>query len=59
MSTFDRAALRKALDGTSGILVTPFDEAGAIAPTRLRPIVDKAIAAGVHVLQQLLTRWQR
>jgi len=50
MSTFDRAALRKALDGISGILVTPFDETGAIAPKRLRPIVDKAIAAGVHVL---------
>ncbi|HSW20996.1 MAG TPA: dihydrodipicolinate synthase family protein [Ramlibacter sp.] len=50
MSTFDRAALREALDGISGILVTPFDEAGAIAPKRLRPIVDKAVAAGVHVL---------
>ncbi len=50
MPTFDRATLRQALDGISGILVTPFDEAGAIAPKRLRPIVDKAIAAGVHVL---------
>jgi 4-hydroxy-tetrahydrodipicolinate synthase len=50
MPTFDRAALRQALDGISGILVTPFDEAGAIAPTRLRPIVDRAVAAGVHVL---------
>lgn len=50
MATFDRAALRKALDGISGILVTPFDEGGAIAPMRQRPIVDKAVAAGVHVL---------
>ena len=50
MPTFDRAAVRKALDGISGILVTPFDAAGAIAPARLRPIVDNAINAGVHLL---------
>lgn len=50
MPTFDRAAVRKALDGISGILVTPFDAQGAIAPAQLRPIVDRAIAAGVHLL---------
>ena len=50
MPTFDRAAVRKALDGISGILVTPFDAEGAIAPARLRPIVDKAVNAGVHLL---------
>ena len=43
-------ALRKALTGISGILVTPFDAADAIAPARLKPIVDRAVSAGVHVL---------
>lgn len=50
MSTFSRTAVRQALDGISGILVTPFDAADAVAPARLRPIVDRAVAAGVHVL---------
>ena len=44
------AALRKALTGISGILVTPFDKADAIAPARLAPIVDRAVKAGVHIL---------
>ena len=44
------ANLRKSLSGISGILVTPFDEADHIAPARLRPIVDRAVAAGVHML---------
>lgn len=43
-------ALRKALTGISGILVTPFDTADAIAPARLAPIVDRAVTAGVHIL---------
>ncbi len=43
-------ALRKALTGISGILVTPFDKADAIAPARLAPIVDRAVKAGVHIL---------
>ena len=42
--------LRTALDGISGILVTPFDDADHIAPDRLGPVVDRAIEAGVHVL---------
>jgi 4-hydroxy-tetrahydrodipicolinate synthase len=42
--------LRKALSGISGILVTPYDASDKIAPSRLRPIVDRAIAAGVHML---------
>ena len=50
MPTFNRAQVREALDGISGILVTPFDAQGAIAPQVLQPIVDKAINAGVHVL---------
>lgn len=42
--------LREALNGISGILVTPFDDADNLAPARLAPIVDRAINAGVHVL---------
>jgi 4-hydroxy-tetrahydrodipicolinate synthase len=42
--------LRKALSGISGILVTPFDASDKIAPARLRPIVDRAVVAGVHML---------
>ena len=49
MSTID-AGLRRALTGISGILVTPFDSDDEIAPLRLKPIVDRAIQAGVHVL---------
>ena len=42
--------LRKSLSGISGILVTPFDASDNIAPERLRPIIDRAVAAGVHML---------
>lgn len=42
--------LSSALTGVSGILVTPFDAAGEIAPARQKPVVDRAIAAGVPVL---------
>lgn len=42
--------LTKALNGVSGILVTPFDTEGEIAPELQKPIVDRAIAAGVHIL---------
>lgn len=42
--------LRDALGGISGILVTPFDGADKIAPARLKPIVDRALGAGVHAL---------
>jgi 4-hydroxy-tetrahydrodipicolinate synthase len=42
--------LRNALTGISGILVTPFDEQDRIAPARLRPIIDRAVTAGVHIL---------
>lgn len=41
--------LDQALTGISGILVTPYDEAGDIAPTRLAPIIDRALAAGLHM----------
>lgn len=43
-------AVRSALSGISGILVTPFDAEDRLAPARLRPIVDRAIGAGVQVL---------
>ncbi len=42
--------LRASLNGISGILVTPFDDEDRLAPARLRPIVDRAVDAGVHVL---------
>jgi 4-hydroxy-tetrahydrodipicolinate synthase len=42
-------SLDKALTGISGILVTPYDEAGEIAPDRLRPVIDRALEAGVHL----------
>ncbi len=42
--------LRDALGGISGILVTPFDGADKLAPARLKPVVERAIAAGVHAL---------
>lgn len=43
-------SLRRALDGISGILVTPFDDRDQLDPEPLQPVVDRAIAAGVHVL---------
>ena len=42
--------LRDALGGISGILVTPFDRDDRLAPGRLKPIVERAIGAGVHAL---------
>ena len=42
--------LRKALTGISGILVTPFDADDNVAPKRLKPVIDRAIGAGVHIL---------
>jgi len=42
--------LATALRGISGILVTPFDATGEIAPERQKPVVDRAVAAGVHIL---------
>ena len=50
MAHFDHAAVRAALNGISGILVTPFDDTGKIASGRLQPIIDRAVDAGVHVL---------
>jgi len=39
-----------ALPGISGILVTPFDAEDRIAPALLRPVIDRAVKAGVHIL---------
>lgn len=41
--------LDTALKGISGILVTPYDDAGSIAPAKLSPIIDRALRAGVHM----------
>ena len=41
--------LDSALTGISGILVTPYDEAGNVAPQKLAPILDRALMAGVHM----------
>ena len=41
--------LDAALAGISGILVTPYDEGGDIAPARLAPVLDRALGAGVHM----------
>lgn len=50
MSHFKGPELRAALNGISGILVTPFDSNDAVAASPLQPVVDRAINAGVHVL---------
>ncbi|MFM0158415.1 dihydrodipicolinate synthase family protein [Paraburkholderia sediminicola] len=42
--------LSDALSGISGILITPFDTSDKIQPQRLRPVVNRAIEAGIHVL---------
>ncbi|GHA16283.1 dihydrodipicolinate synthase family protein [Devosia pacifica] len=42
--------LTDALTGISGILVTPYAADGEIAPDRQKPIIDRAVAAGVHIL---------
>lgn len=41
--------LDKALTGISGILVTPYDDKGDIAPRKLAPILDRALGAGMHM----------
>jgi 4-hydroxy-tetrahydrodipicolinate synthase len=38
------------LPGISGILVTPFDKNDHVAPALLKPIIDRAVGAGVHIL---------
>ncbi len=48
--TFDRETFRARLAGISGILATAFDAGDRLAPVRLRPVVERAVAAGVHIL---------
>lgn len=48
--TFDTNQFRARLTGISGILVTPFDKNDQIAPALLKPVIDRAVAAGVHIL---------
>jgi len=45
----DQDVLGKALGGISGILVTPYDKNGDVAPARLAPIIDRALGAGMHL----------
>ncbi|MDF0595927.1 dihydrodipicolinate synthase family protein [Psychromarinibacter halotolerans] len=42
--------LTTALTGISGILATPYDADGNIAPAKQAPIVERALKAGVHIL---------
>lgn len=49
--------LTTALRGVSGILATPFDSAGDIAPLRQKAIVDRAVAEGEHITGRF--RWSR
>lgn len=42
-------SLDAALTGISGILVTPYDAKGEIAPAKLGPIIDRALGAGMHI----------
>jgi 4-hydroxy-tetrahydrodipicolinate synthase len=42
--------IKSKLTGISGILVTPFSDNDEIKPSGLKPIVDRAIDAGVHIL---------
>jgi 4-hydroxy-tetrahydrodipicolinate synthase len=44
------AAFSARLTGISGILVTPFGPDDRLAPSLLTPVVERAIAAGVHIL---------
>jgi len=42
--------LQQALSGVFGILVTPFDGQDRIEPDLLRPIIDRAVGAGIGAL---------
>ena len=42
-------SLDQALSGISGILVTPYDANGDVAPGKLAPIIDRALGAGLHM----------
>ncbi|GAN79760.1 dihydrodipicolinate synthase family protein [Acidocella aminolytica] len=48
--SFTAEAFRAQLTGISGILVSPFDHHDQFDPAPLKPIVDRAVAAGVHIL---------
>lgn len=44
------AQFRECLTGISGILVTPFDNQDRFTAKKLGPVIDRAVAAGVHIL---------
>ena len=41
--------LKKALKGISGILVTPYNNDDKVEPFKLRPIIERALKAGIHL----------
>ena len=47
---FGADQIKSKLTGISGILITPFSDNDEINPSRFKPIVDRAIDAGVHLL---------
>jgi 4-hydroxy-tetrahydrodipicolinate synthase len=48
--SFTAEEFRHRLTGISGILVTPFDHQDQLISAPLKPVVDRAIVAGVHIL---------
>lgn len=50
MGSFSATQFHARLTGISGILVTPFDEDDRLNPVPLNPVIDGAVAAGVHIL---------
>lgn len=48
--SFTPTLLRDSLTGISGILVTPFDHLDRFDPRPLKPVVERAVQAGVHIL---------
>ena len=48
--SFTAAQFRARLTGISGILVTPFDDQDRFDPAPLKPVVERAVGAGVHIL---------
>ncbi|NVK31787.1 MAG: dihydrodipicolinate synthase family protein [Gammaproteobacteria bacterium] len=41
--------IKTALRGVAGIFITPYGSNGELAPEKLAPIVERALAAGVHL----------
>lgn len=48
--SFTPAQFRERLTGISGILVAPFDSQDRFASAPLKPVIERAVGAGVHIL---------